>query len=251
MSIKLLSPGTDDVSWLSLDVPTLIVEGRDGGFPYACFCSCFVYIFGGISSSSSSLWIRSLGSVVTGCMPFMKSLLCFLELRLKAVMPAAVSCVIDAMAVFVLVLACCWKKNFPIVRQILNTKNSCLWDSLFATIWISCQAPSWLVGSTHSCRVFEFWIHTTPPFIFYIHRKCTKRTCTIWMHAFPKFYAGVQWICALSSLDSSFSPHLSSSKPFLQNVVLKGTPALLSKPLLPEVQQETIFQSSSIYTAYW
>jgi hypothetical protein len=55
MSIKLLSPGTDDVSWLSLDVPTSIVEGRDGGFPYACFCSCFVSIFGGISSSSSSL----------------------------------------------------------------------------------------------------------------------------------------------------------------------------------------------------
>jgi hypothetical protein len=47
--------------------------------------------------------------VVTGCMPFMKSLLCFLELRFKAVMPAAVSCVIDAMVVFVLVLAlaCC------------------------------------------------------------------------------------------------------------------------------------------------
>jgi hypothetical protein len=28
MSIKLLSPGTDDVIWLSVDVPTLIVEGR-------------------------------------------------------------------------------------------------------------------------------------------------------------------------------------------------------------------------------
>ena len=35
-------------------------------------------------------------------------------------MPAAVSCVTDAMVVFV--LACCWK-NFPIVRQILNTEN--------------------------------------------------------------------------------------------------------------------------------
>ena len=50
----------------------------------------------------------------------MKSLLCFLELGFKAVMPAAVSCGIDAMVVFV--LACCWK-NFPIVRQILNTEN--------------------------------------------------------------------------------------------------------------------------------
>ena len=186
MSIELLSPGTDDVSWLSLDVPTLIVEGRDGGFPYACFCPSFASIFRGTSSSSSSLslWIRSLGSVVTRFTPLMKSLLCFLELGFKAVMPAAVSCGIDAMVVFV--LACCWK-NFPIVRQILNTENPVCGIVFFATIWISYQVPSWYVGSTHSCRVFKFWIHTTPPFIFYIHQKCTESTRTIWMHAFPNF----------------------------------------------------------------
>ena len=32
MFMKLLSPGTDDVTWLWLDFLTLILEGSDGGF---------------------------------------------------------------------------------------------------------------------------------------------------------------------------------------------------------------------------
>ena len=226
MSTMLLSPGTDDVSWLSLDFPTLIVEGRDGGFPYACFCPCFVSIFGGTTSSSSSLWIRSSGFVVTGCTPFMKSLLCFLELGFKTVMPAAVSCAIDAMVVFV-VLPCC-VKNFPIVRQILNTENPVCGIVFFATIWISYQVPSWYVGSTHSCRVFKFWIHTTPPFIFYIHQKCTESTRTIWMHAFPNFCL-VNLCLSCHPLSTS---HFHFTRP-LQNPFFK-TFSSKCCPLLPQ-----------------
>ena len=57
-------------------------------------------------------------------------------------------------------------------------------------------------------------------------------------------------VCSESVPCHLLTSHFHFTRP-LQNVVLKGTPALLLKPLLPEeVQQETIFQSSSIYTAY-
>ena len=45
MSIMLLSPGIDDVTWLSLAFMTLIVDGRDDGFWYVSFCPCFVSVF--------------------------------------------------------------------------------------------------------------------------------------------------------------------------------------------------------------
>ncbi len=41
MSIMLLSPGMDDVTWLLLAFMTLIVDGRDGGFWYLSLCPCF------------------------------------------------------------------------------------------------------------------------------------------------------------------------------------------------------------------
>ncbi len=44
MSIMLLSPGIDDVTWLSLAFMTLIVDGRDGGFWYVSLCLCFEFV---------------------------------------------------------------------------------------------------------------------------------------------------------------------------------------------------------------
>ena len=95
MSNVLLSPGKDDVTWLLLAFMTLIVDGRDGGFWCISLCSCIVSVL--CCPSSLSLSIRSLGSVVTRCMPANYSLFSFLELCLVAVMPVAVACVIDAM----------------------------------------------------------------------------------------------------------------------------------------------------------
>jgi hypothetical protein len=46
------------------------------------------------------------------------------------------------------------------------------------------------------------------------------------------------------------SPVLTPIVAFFYNVVLKGFSALLSKPLLPELQQETICHSSGVYTTY-
>jgi hypothetical protein len=41
MSIMLLSPGTDDDTWLLLASMTLILDGWDGGFWYVSLCPCF------------------------------------------------------------------------------------------------------------------------------------------------------------------------------------------------------------------
>ena len=103
MSIKLLSPGTDDVTWLSLDLLTLILEGSDGGFwKVSCLVRPgFLSRFGGRGPSSSSLWTRSVGSVVTRRTPFNNSLLSFLMLGFLAAMSAVVAFVIDAIVAVV------------------------------------------------------------------------------------------------------------------------------------------------------
>ena len=101
-------------------------------------------------------------------------------------MPAAVSCVIDAMVVFV--LPCC-VKIFPIVRQNLNAENPSSWDSMLPPFEFCTNSVRSFYTFTQGFQILNSY-HTR--FIFYIHQKCTERTCTIRRHAFPKFCAGVQ-----------------------------------------------------------
>jgi len=246
MSIMLLSPGMDDVTWLSLAFMSIIVDDRDGGLWYVSFCPCFVLVLW--CPSSLSLSIRLLGSVVTHCMPFNNTLF--------SCPSAAVYCSSDAHCcclchwwhgVYLCWLVCSWGIKFQLgakafmfsssahgnVHQSFCALQLCSWESTLAF-------ESVIKFFTWFWHKFQVWI----PMKYCI--LCVLHKCRVHRNVLPIFV--VQQICPtnLSPLPSDYSSS-SLSVVFLYNVVVKGFSALLSRPFLSEPQQETLCHSSCVY----